>query len=74
MRDKVVSLADLALISSTRGMIGFGLGLLLANKLTKLQRRTLGMTLFLTGAISTIPILIKVFRQQEERAVNLKAA
>ena len=74
MKEKLVTLPELALISGTRGMIGIGLGLLLGGKLKKDRRRALGWTLFSIGAISTIPILIKIFSHQEERAENVKAA
>jgi len=56
-----VTVPELALIAVTRGAIGFGAGLLLADKLKQEQRKTLGWSLFLTGLASTIPIAMHVF-------------
>ena len=39
---KSVTVPELALIAVTRGAIGFGAGLLLADKLKQEQRKTLG--------------------------------
>jgi hypothetical protein len=49
------------LVAGTRGALGAGLGLLLADRLTADQRRAVGWTLFLVGAISTIPLALEVF-------------
>ena len=37
-------------------MIGVGIGLLLANKLSRRQRKVIGLPLLIAGALSTIPI------------------
>ena len=58
---KSVTVPELALIAVTRGAIGFGAGLLLADKFKQEQRKTLGWSLFLTGLASTIPIAMHVF-------------
>lgn len=63
-----VTLAELALIAVTRGAIGFGAGLLLADKFERKWRRSLGWSLFLTGVASTIPIAMRVFG---EKRVNV---
>ena len=63
-----VTLAELALIAVTRGAIGFGAGLLLADKFEREWRRSLGWSLFLTGVASTIPIAMRVFG---EKRVNV---
>ena len=56
-----VALWELGLIAATRGIIGFGAGLLIADKLKKPKRKTVGWSLFLTGLASTIPIALHVF-------------
>jgi hypothetical protein len=61
MKEHKVTLPIIALIGSTRGMLGTGIGLLLANKLRKSKRRKLGWTLLLIGAASTLPLAKKVF-------------
>jgi hypothetical protein len=42
MRDQSVTLPELALVASTRVLLGAGLGLLLAARLNDDQRRTVG--------------------------------
>ena len=64
-RPRNVTLPELALIAVTRGAIGFGAGLLLADKFQGEQRKALGWSLFLTGVVSTIPIALRVFGKNE---------
>jgi hypothetical protein len=65
MRETRLTLPQVALIGGTRGMLGAGLALLLAGKLDSNQRRAIGWTLFLIGAISTIPLAMEVFSRRE---------
>ena len=58
---KSVTVPELALIAVTRGAIGFGAGLLLADKLKQERRKLLGWSLFLSGLASTVPIAMHVF-------------
>ncbi|HKB66910.1 MAG TPA: hypothetical protein VKC61_13725 [Pyrinomonadaceae bacterium] len=58
---KRVTVPELALIAVTRGAIGSGAGLLLADKLKHERRRVLGWSLFLSGLASTVPIAMHVF-------------
>jgi hypothetical protein len=60
MRETRITLPELALIAGTRGMLGAGLGLLLADRLPEGQRKAVGWTLFLVGAITTIPLAFEV--------------
>jgi hypothetical protein len=60
-RQRKVTLPELALIAATRGALGFGAGLLLADKFGRRWRRGLRWTLFLTGVASTVPIAMRVF-------------
>lgn len=60
MRKVTVNLPLISLIAVTRGMLGAGVALLLADRLTPRQRKTAGWTLFLAGAASTIPLAAKV--------------
>jgi hypothetical protein len=62
---KNVTVAEIALIAVTRGVIGFGAGLLLANKFNREQRKMLGWTLFVSGLASTIPIAMRIFGQKQ---------
>jgi hypothetical protein len=56
-----VTVPELALIAATRGAIGFGAGLLLADKFKHERRKALGWSLFLAGLASTVPIAMHVF-------------
>lgn len=60
MKKAEVTLPEIALIAGTRGMLGAGAGLLLADRLTDDQRRAVGWTLLLIGVVSTIPLAIQV--------------
>jgi hypothetical protein len=61
---KTLTIPEIAIIAATRGAIGFGAGLLLADKFRQTKRKTLGWSLFLTGLASTIPIAMHVFRKK----------
>ena len=61
MREVQVTLPELALLVGTRATLGLGLGLLLADCLTKSQRKSVGWTLVLVGAVTTVPLAFEVF-------------
>ncbi len=61
MNETRITLPELALVAGTRAALGAGLGLLLADRLSPDQRRAVGWTLFLVGALSTIPLAAEVF-------------
>jgi hypothetical protein len=61
MRETRITLPELILVAGTRATLGAGLGLFLADRLTVDQRRAVGWTLFLVGALSTIPLAFEVF-------------
>jgi len=61
MRETHISLPELALVAGTRAAIGAGVGLLLSECLTNEQRRAVGWTLLLFGALTTIPLGFEVF-------------
>ncbi len=65
MKKTELTLPELALIGGTRGLLGAGVALLLAGKLKEEQRKAIGWTLFLIGAISTIPLAIDVLGKRK---------
>ena len=65
MKKRKLTLSEIALIASTRGMLGAGIGLLLAGKLSKDKRRAAGWTLVAVGAVTTIPLMMSVFGDQK---------
>jgi hypothetical protein len=64
MKEARLSIPELGLIAGTRAALGGGVALLLADKLTKDQRKAVGWTLFLVGAITTIPLGILAFARR----------
>lgn len=60
MKKMGITLPELALIAGTRAIGGFGLGLLLAHRWNDDQRRAIGWSLFLVGALTTAPLAIDV--------------
>jgi hypothetical protein len=66
MKEARISLPELGLIAGTRGALGFGLGLLLADRWSVEQRRGIGWALFLVGLASTIPLALEVFGRSQE--------
>ena len=65
MRETKLTIPQVALIGGTRGMLGAGIALLLADKLDPERRRAVGWTLFLIGAVSTVPLALKVLHRRE---------
>ena len=55
-----VSLPEAIAVAATRAVAGVGIGLLLANQLIAPERRKLGWTLFALGALSTVPLALRL--------------
>jgi len=53
-------LPELGLIAGTRGLLGAGIALLLADKLSDDRRKGVGWTLVAVGALTTIPLAMMV--------------
>jgi uncharacterized membrane protein YfcA len=66
MRSADLTIPELALIAGTRGMLGAGIGLLVADRMSEEQRRAVGLTLLLVGAITTVPLLLEVFGKSKQ--------
>jgi 4-amino-4-deoxy-L-arabinose transferase-like glycosyltransferase len=60
MKETRLTIPELSLIAGTRVALGGGLALLLADRLSREQRKAAGWALFLVGAITTIPLGIIV--------------
>jgi len=65
MKDRMVTTPELALIAGTRGMLGAGIGLLLASRFTSDTRKAVGRTLLLIGLLTTIPLALEVFNRSD---------
>ena len=68
MKTAELTLSEIALIGGTRGVLGAGLGLLLANRINEDQRRAVGWAMFLIGAISTIPLVMNVLYKKQSQS------
>jgi hypothetical protein len=64
MKKAGLTLPEIALIGGTRGLLGAGVALLLADRLESGQRKAVGWALFLIGAISTIPLAVDVLSKR----------
>ena len=65
MKKSALTLPEVALIAATRGMLGAGAALLLADKLHEDERKTIGWTLLIVGAVSTVPLAIDVLSKRK---------
>ena len=61
MKERVISVPELALVAATRGMLGAGVGLLLAGRLSDDQRRAVGRSLVAVGVLTTVPLVMEIF-------------
>ena len=61
MKEIRLSLPEVALVAGTRAALGGGLALLLADRLSKEQRKAAGWALFLVGVATTIPLALLMF-------------
>jgi hypothetical protein len=55
-----LSLPELGLIAMTRGILGVGIGLLLAGSLDKQVARSVGVALAAVGVLTTVPLALRV--------------
>ena len=65
MKKSELSLPEIGLIGATRGMLGAGLALLSADRIKPRRRKIIGRTLVAIGVLTTIPLVIDVFRKRK---------
>jgi hypothetical protein len=61
VKEVQLSRPELAFIIATRAMIGAGIALLLADRLSAEQRKAVGATLAVVGLVTTIPAVWAIF-------------
>jgi hypothetical protein len=66
MRRTPLSVPEIGIIAGTRAMLGAGVGMLIANRLSGDQRRAVGWTLVAIGALTTIPIAVQLFGSRRD--------
>jgi uncharacterized membrane protein len=71
MRKTVLTIPELGLIGITRGALGAGLALLLGEKLDRKERRAVGWSLFLVGALTTAPLILDVLSKKPSETSRL---
>jgi hypothetical protein len=60
-----LTIPEIGLIAVTRAVLGAGIALLLADKLSPEQRKAVGWTLVAVGALTTIPLAVEVFGKRQ---------
>ena len=65
MQTRSLALPTIGIFAATRGMLGAGIGLLLADKIDRSKRMRIGRTLIAIGAISTIPLAAIIRRSRQ---------
>jgi hypothetical protein len=58
-----ITVPEIIRVAATRFALGVGLGLVLSNRMTKTERRTIGTTLLLAGAVSAGTLALELFGQ-----------
>jgi len=66
VKEVILGLPELAMVVGTRAMAGAGVGVLLAEKMKPEQRRAVGWTLVVIGALTTIPLALRVFSNRRD--------
>ena len=64
MKETRLTIPELALIAGTRAALGGGVALLLADRLSREQRKAAGWALFLVGIATTIPLGLMVLAKR----------
>lgn len=66
MRETTLTLPEIILIAGTRVALGVGVGLLISEKMGRTSRRAAGAALFAVGALTTIPLVMRVLGSVSE--------
>ena len=66
MRRISLRVPEIGFIAGTRAAFGAGLGLLLADRLNRRQRRKVGRVLVAIGAVTTVPVVVNLIRKAKE--------
>ena len=65
MFERKLTIAEIFLIAGTRVALGAGIGLLLAGRLNRDQRKAAGFALALVGGLTTIPLALGVIGKRD---------
>jgi hypothetical protein len=64
MHKAELTIPKIAMIAGTRALLGAGVGLLLSDRFNLSQRKAVGWTLVMVGAITTIPLAMDFLSQE----------
>jgi len=70
MKNRILTVPELAFIVATRGMLGVGIVLLVSDKIAMQPRRAMGWLLVGVGALTTIPAAMAVFGSDDRRLIE----
>ena len=70
MKKITLPLPELALIVGTRALLGGGIAILLTDNMDRSQRRVLGWTLALVGAVTTIPLAMELLAENRSKVTH----
>jgi hypothetical protein len=75
MKEKSLTIPEIGFIAVTRVLLGVGIGLLVSGALNREQRKIVGSALLGIGAVTTIPILMRVLGTQcdTDKTISLVA-
>jgi len=65
MKRTELALPEIGAIAATRAMLGAGLGLLLAGRLSKQHRKLIAGSLIAIGVVTTIPLALDVLSRRQ---------
>ena len=68
MKERTVTIPQIALIAGTRVALGAGIGLLVARKFDDSERRGAGWALVAVGALTTIPLVLGLLQSKAGQA------
>jgi hypothetical protein len=74
MNSLILSRPLLAFVVGTRAALAFGIGLLVADRISEDRRRAIGLSLVGIGVASTIPAAMAVFGRNRNRRAPLPLA
>jgi hypothetical protein len=74
MRERILSIPEIALLAGTRVALGIGIGMLLSSRLNRDVRKGAGWALVAVGAITTFPIMAGAAHRARERFIEPRAA
>jgi hypothetical protein len=64
MKETTLSIPELMLVGATRGILGVGIGLFIANHLSESQRKPLAYALVGIGAATTLPLAMEILNRK----------